>query len=621
MDMNGYKGKIAVINLTSNEITEKEISEQVARKYIGGSGFGAMYLFQLTDGATDPLGPDNALIFMTGPLTGSKAFSTDRWQVVTKSPLTGCFGEANCGGTWGSTLRRSGFDGVIIVGKSAKPVFIDIDAGKISIETAETLWGLDNFETHEKMDTIIPGSFQALTIGQAGENQVLYASISSNGRDARVAGRSGCGAVMGAKNLKAVAVRGNEKFDLYDAEGLRTYIKEHAKEVANHPVSVLLRDAGTSCGMLGGMEIGNTPIKNWSAIDFPDMGKIDGNTMRDTILTKRYYCGSCVVGCGRTIEVNDGKYRTDGQVAGPEYESSGLLGSNLMINNIEAVCKLNDLCNRYGMDTISTGSVIGMVMECVEKGIISETDLDGIKPVWGDADSAIELIHKIANLDGVGILLGKGTKRIGDHFGPDALKLAPHVKGLEFAAHDPRAKVGTALSYVTSNRGACHMAGATSNYESCFPLPDLGYEESPDRFEIEGKAQFVIDFQNFHGMFDSLSCCKFMAHQSITLDPILDILNLVTGFDFDRKEFLQCGERIFTLKRLYNTKCGITSKDDTLPERFLNFTIPGEERVHMIAPIESLLAEYYSLRGWDSDGIPTNETLARLGLSSVNNES
>jgi len=273
------------------------------------------------------------------------------------------------------------------------------------------------------------------------------------------------------------------------------------------------------------------------------------------------------------------------------------------------------------MDTISTGSVIGMVMECVEKGIISETDLDGIKPVWGDADSAIELIHKIANLDGVGILLGKGTKRIGDHFGPDALKLAPHVKGLEFAAHDPRAKVGTALSYVTSNRGACHMAGATSNYESCFPLPDLGYEESPDRFEIEGKAQFVIDFQNFHGMFDSLSCCKFMAHQSITLDPILDILNLVTKFDFDRKEFLQCGERIFTLKRLYNTKCGITSKDDTLPERFLNFTIPGEERVHMIAPIESLLAEYYSLRGWDSDGIPTNETLARLGLSSVNNES
>jgi len=612
--MIGYMGFILKVDLSSGTIDKEVLTEDIARKYIGGSGLGAKYLCDLTDGNTDPLGPENALIFMTGPLTGTKAFSSDRFQVVTKSPQTGIFGEANCGGKWGSWLKRSGFDGIVIVGKATKPTYIEISNSEVKLHDASELWRLDTFRTDQNLKEIAKNPFEAVYIGPAGEKLVRYSVVSSAGAHARVAARSGCGAVMGSKNLKAIVVGGNRKFDIHDPAGLRQYIKKHAKEVADHPISIAIRDAGTSCGLADLVDMGNVPIKNWSSVSFPGADKIDGFEMRDTILTNKYYCGSCVVGCGRTIEIPDGKYKTDGKIGGPEYESAALLGSNLLISDLGAVCKLNELCNRYGMDTISAGSAIGMAMECYDGGLISKTELDGLDLKWGDGDAAIAMLHKIGKREGIGFLLGEGTKKMGEHWGSEAMDLAPQVKGLEFAAHDPRAKMGTALSYATSARGACHMSSASSNFESGFEMPDMGYPESPDRFEVEGKPEFIMKLQNFTTMFDTIPCCKFMAHNGVPLKSITKIFDMVTGFSLDENDFLETGSRIFNLKRLYNVKCGITRNDDTLPKRFLNMTIEGAEKIHKEPPLERMLEEFYRLRGWDEQGRPRSDTAKKYEI-------
>ncbi len=610
----GYIGEILKINLTTKEILIEKLGKEDLKKFIGGSGLGAKYLYELTGPDTDPLGEENALIFMTGPFTGTKTFSSDRFEVITKSPATGIYAESNCGGKWGSALKRSGYDGVIIIGISDKPVYIDINNKEVKILNASSLWGLDTFKTYKELKNNIDKKAEVACIGQAGENLIKYAAISTCGEHARIAARAGVGTVMGSKKLKAIVVSGNQEFELHDSKGFKDFYKKNVKKVGSSDVAEFLRDNGTN-GVVEGCElIGDMPIKNWTGKNLKNIDKLYSDNTNKTILKKKYYCGSCVVGCGRVVEVTSGKFKTDGMVGGSEYETIGMLGSNLLITDMDAVAKLNELCNKYGIDTISTGSVIGMMMECYEKGLIDREFLDGVDLVWGNADAVIEIIHKIGKAEGVGRLLGEGVKKIAEKIGSPAIEFAVHVKGLESPAHDPRAKNSLALGYATSNRGACHLQHYGYDLEDGLDLPDMGIPETLDRQVVDGKAEFVAKMQNLMCMFDSLSSCKFMMFCTFSLKPMVEALEHITGFGLDEKEFLKTGERIFNLKRMYNIRCGVTRKDDTLPPRFLTLNRNDDKDISELPPLGRMLDEYYKIKNWDEIGVPTKEKLTELGL-------
>ena len=334
--------------------------------------------------------------------------------------------------------------------------------------------------------------------------------------------------------------------------------------------------------------------------------------MEKNILTSNYHCGKCVIGCGRTIEVLDGQYKIE-EGAGPEYETIGMLGSNLLIDDIKAISKANELCNKYGLDTISTGSIIGFCMEAYERGLIDEKDTDGIKLDWGNEQAVLEIIKKIAFRKGFGNILAEGILEVSKNIGKNSYEFANQVKGLDLPAHDPRAKVSLALGYATSNRGACHVQAFTHDFEGGASIADLGYPKTLNRFETKGKAKFVADMQNLMSLFDSLHICKFTIFGGMTVEPLVKILNLITGFNFSKKEFLKIGERIFNLKRLYNNREGISRKDDTLPPRIL-YSPRGGGSGDNLPAFNEMLRDYYRIRGWDEFGIPKQDTIKRLEI-------
>ncbi len=610
--MNGYMGKILRVDLSTEKIDEKDLKRKDVRDFIGGSGLGAKFLYELTGPETDPLGEDNVIIFMTGPLTGTKAFSSDRFEVITKSPLTGIYAESDCGGRWGSTLKRSGYDGIIIRGKAKRPVYLWIHNRVVEIRSAAGIWGLDTFQAQAKLKKKNPQA-EVACIGPAGERLVKYAAIVTSGVDARVTGRAGCGAVMGAKKLKAIVVSGDRQFSISDQLGLDRFFKKYAKNMVE--ASQGLRFAGTSGGVPRAEIKGDLPIKNYSERRFKYASKISGQEMARTILKKRYYCGRCVIGCGRIIEIEKGPYKTDGVIGGPEYETIGMMGSNLLIHDIKAIAKFNELCNRYGMDTISTGSVLAMVMECYERGLVSKKDLDGIDLIWGNSKAVITMINKIGRREGVGKLLGEGTKRIAEKIGSYAGEFALHVKGLETPAHDPRALLGLALEYATSNRGACHLQAFSFTHEYDGTAPEMGFRDPIERFETNRKPELVMKFQHLMSMIDSLHCCKFIIFFGVSLNPLVKALELVTGLNINKKEFLRIGERIFNLKRLYNIRCGITRKDDVLPHRLLMQKRGSGKFEDKLATLGAMLDEYYKLRDWDEIGVPRARKIKELGLT------
>jgi len=606
----GYMGKILRVNLNTKQIEIEEVKEDIAKKYIGGSGLGARILFKETSVDTDPLGPENILIFMTGPLTGTRTFSSDRFEVITKSPLTGIYAEADCGGHWGEKLKKSGYDGIIVLGKADRPLYIWIDDGQVRLKDASHLWGKDTFEVDEIIKKETTDTTSVVSIGQSGEKLVRIAAIITDGKHGRAAGRCGVGAVMGSKNLKAIAVTGSAKIEVAYPDKLLGLTREITPQMKSGTMA--LNNFGTSNGLLYCENVGDLPIKNWYQGKWEKGAeKITGQAMAETILIKNYRCGRCTIGCGRVIKVAKGPYQGT-EIGGPEYETLGMLGSNCLIDDLPAIAKANELCNRYGLDTISTGGVISFAMEAYERGLINKKDTGGIELKWGNASALIEMVHQIGRRRGFGELLGKGVKRAAEEIGGNAKEFAIHVKGLEFPAHDPRAKFSVALGYATSNRGACHLQAFTSDFEDGASLPDLGYPETLDRFATKGKAEFVAKMQNLMSMFDSLKCCKFILFGGVTVEPLVKYLNFVTGWDMNVSEFLRTGERIFNLKRLYNVRCGISRKDDTLPSRILTHRRGGGTN-HLPA-LNIMLNDYYKYRKWDEFGIPTEEKLKELGL-------
>jgi aldehyde:ferredoxin oxidoreductase len=418
---------------------------------------------------------------------------------------------------------------------------------------------------------------------------------------------------MGSKNLKAVVVHGTGNVPVYDSEGVARLAKEHGAQINKNMEN--FRKYGTAGSLSLFESMGTLPLQNWKFVGRWEESaeKINGMTMSETVLTGRYFCHSCIVGCGRTVKVTRGTYAgVDG--AGPEYETLALLGSNCLIDDLEGLCLANELCNRYGLDTISTGGVIAFGMEAYEKGLITREDTEGIELRWGKTEALIEMIKKIAQKQGFGEILGRGVKGASEKLGKNSIEFAMHIKGLDLPAHDPRAYNAGAVGYATSSRGACHLAGLSHTFERTLKAPEIGIPEPVDRFQVEGKGITAAKSQNLMGMMDSLKLCKFILFGGITITDMLKWYHLVTGGEMTVDDFMNTGERIFNLKRLYNVRRGISRKDDSLPFRSLTFKRIGKGLTPNLPPLGQMLSEYYEYRGWSEEGIPTAEKLKELGL-------
>jgi aldehyde:ferredoxin oxidoreductase len=613
MRLKGYIGKVLQLDLTNFKGDVVELDEQGASQFIGGSGLGTKFLYEMTDEKTNPLGPENPLIFMTGPFTGTSVPLSGRHAVVSRSPLTGIFGESDVGGTWGANLKKAGFDGIIVTGKSKGPIYLWIHNGKWEIRDASHHWGKDTYE----IDPLLKGETHekavVSTIGQAGENQVPMATIMTDGKHARAAGRCGMGAVMGSKNLKAIVTYGTEKVPIYDAESVGRLPKEYGAQISKNAEN--FRKYGTAGGLSTFEAMGTLPLQNWKFVGRWEESaeKINGFTMAETVLTGHYFCDACMLGCGRKVKVESGPY-AGVEGAGPEYETLALFGSNCLIDNLEALCFANELCNRFGLDTMSTGGVIAFGMEAYEKGLINKEDTGGIVLRWGNVEALIEMIKIIAQKKGFGELLGKGVRRVSEEIGKNSVEFAMHIKGLELPAHDPRGYNAGSIGFATSSRGACHLAAFSHTFERVLKSPEIGIPEPLDRFQVEGKGVLAAKAQNLMGMMDSLKLCKFILFGGITLTNIVKWYHDVTGGEMTVDDFMKTGERIFNLKRLYNVKLGISRKDDFLPFRSLTFKRMGKGLTPNLPHFGQMLSEYYEYRGWSEDGIPTPGKIKELGL-------
>lgn len=624
----GYVGQMLEVDLTARTSRALPLTSDLTDRWVGGTGLGAHLLYEYGAYAADPLGPDNVLIFGTGPFTGTAVPLSNRFGVCARSPLTGVFGEADCGGHWAADLKRSGFDMLILRGRADSPTYLWIHDGQVEFRDASHLWGRDTFETFDRVRAEVgerssTDSERAsrrsedagvVCIGPAGERLVRFAAIMNDGKDGRAAGRTGMGAVMGSKNLKAIACRGTATFQQADEAGLRAALGPQRRDVVQ--AAKTFGQLGTAGGVPVHDKMGNWPIRNWSQSHWEaGAEKISGAKQVESILTGRYYCGNCIIGCGRTVHVMEGPYVGIEQ-GGLEYETVGLNGSNLLVDNLEAIQKANELCNRYGMDTISAGATIGFAMEAYERGLIDKDWTEGVELVWGNAEALVETMRRIGEREGeFGRKLGEGTESLATQIGGE--EFAVIVRGLDLPAHDPRAFYANAVAYATSNRGACHLSSWGHTFQRVVSLPEFGWDEPVPRHDPEQSPKLVYHAQNLMGLFDSLKSCKFIMFGGIKPHHLHEWYNFITGRGLTFDEFMEIGERIFNQKRLFNLAAGSGIEHDRLPERIL--TREREVGGTMsVPPFAEMMARYYEIRGWDpTTGRPGPECLVRLGLHEV----
>jgi len=611
--MYGYAGRILKVNLSERKVSSEPLDQNIARSFLGGGGMAAKLMeVERMDWTIDPFDPGNLLIFSIGPLTGMPAPFCSRYVVSAKSPLTNLWGEAHASGYWGPELKFAGWDAIVLEGRSEKPVYLWINDEKVEIRDAQEIWGKDIFEAETLLQNILGGkNVRVAGIGPAGEKRSRIASVLND--HGRAAARSGMGGVMGSKNLKAIAVRGSQKPKLAKPDEFKEYVKELTQIIMKAPAREALRKYGTNGGMMAFHEMGDVPIKNWRVGKWEEgCYKVSGYYMTEKILTDVYACRMCPIGCGRVVEVKEGPYAMSGK--GPEYETAAGFGPLCLNDSIEVVAKANDLCNRYGMDTISTSMAIAFTMECFEKGLITQKDTDGVHLTWGNGDAIVKMVEKMGERDGFGEILADGSFYAAQRIGKGSEDFVMHVKGQELALHDPRAFFSWAVAYATAHRGACHILAPTYWLERGLTFPELGYDKPLDRFETVGKGAWVKIFQDFCEVLESLVMCKFSLYGNLRGNHILQLLNLATNWGMDFKEMLQTGERGFNLKRMINVELGVTSKDDTLPKRLLTESTLEGGAQGRIPPLEVMLKEYYRTRGWDEMGIPTQLKRDELGL-------
>jgi len=599
---NGWHGNLLRVNLTTGTCTTEPLNLEWARQFIGGRGLASRYLVEEVPADVDPLGTANKLILATGPLTGTYGAANGRYMVVTKSPLTGTIASSNSGGYFPNELRFAGYDLIIIEGKASTPVYLQIHNGRAALAGASHLWGKSTFETEDQILKEFHGDAKVASIGPAGENMVHFACIVNDKH--RAAGRSGVGAVMGSKNLKAVAVRGTGGVGVADPVAFRTAAREAYTALRSHPVtSAGLPALGTAVLVNIINQSGALPTRNFASGTFAEAESISGERLVQTYLKRNKGCMGCAIGCGRVTKLEDPRWTGAGE--GPEYETLWALGADCGIADLAAVTKANYLCNEYGMDTITAGATVACAMELFEKGIITTAET-GMPLRFGDGEALVRAFELIGTGEGFGKKLGLGSYRLADGYGVPEYSMT--VKKQEFPAYDGRGIQGMALEYATSNRGACHVRGYLVSPEI------LGVPEKLDPQATEGKATWAKIFQDFTAVVDSSGTCLFTTF-ALGVPHFTRFINAATGMNLTEEQTLEIGDRIWNLERLFNQRAGIDPSQDTLPKRLLTEPLPDGPAQGAVAKLDAMLPEYYQVRGWSADGIPTEEKLRSLGLA------
>lgn len=596
--MYGYQGKLLRVNLSTGTCTTEALELEKAKKFIGGRGLGTKLFMEEVSPTVDALDIANKLIVATGPLTGTPTPTGGRYMVVTKSPLTGTIASSNSGGYWGAELKFAGYDAIIVEGKADAPVYLMIEDDKVEIRSAAHLWGKVVSETTELLEKEVPEKSRVLTIGPAGEKLSYMAAI-MNDFD-RAAGRSGVGAVMGSKNLKAITVRGTQKVAVANEEALKEVVKSCNTKIRENGVTGQgLPTYGTAVLVNIINENGVFPVNNFQASQFAEAEEISGETLTEKYLVRKDPCYRCPIACGRYCKVDD----IEG--GGPEYETIWAFGGDCGVSDMGSVIKANYWCNEMGLDTISTGATIAAAMELVQKGLIQPSELGGIPLEFGNNDSVVTWTKMIGMREGFGDKMANGSYRLAEAYGVPELSMS--VKKQELPAYDPRGIQGQGLQYATSNRGGCHVRGYLISPEI------LGLPEKLDRFTLEGKATWVKIFQDLTAFIDSSGLCLFTSF-AMGAPDYAAMISAVIGDEMTADDVLMSGERIWNLERLFNLSAGISPSEDTLPKRLIQDEIVDGPSKGSITHLDVLLPEYYSLRGWGADGIPTAERKAQLGL-------
>lgn len=600
--MYGYNGKVLRINLKEKTYKAEILDLAKAKKFIGARGLGVKTLFDEVDPKIDPLSPENKFIVATGPLTGAPVPTSGRFMVITKSPLTGTIAFANSGGKWGAELKAAGWDMIIVEDKADSPVYIEIVDDKVEFKDASNLWGKVVLETTEELQAVSVKKSKVLCIGPAGENLSLMAAV-MNDID-RAAGRGGVGAVMGSKNLKAIVVKGSGKVKLFDEEKTKKVSLEKVKILMNDPVAGKgLPDYGSAILVNIINENGVHPVRNFqeSYTDKADM--ISGETLTKDHLVRKNPCYRCPIACGRWVKLKDGR-----ECGGPEYETIWCFGSDCDSYDYDAINEANMLCNEYGFDTISAGATIAAAMELYQRGLITDEELaaDNLSLKWGDSKSIVGWIKKMALREGFGAKMTDGSYRLCESYGAPEYSMT--VKKQEIPAYDPRGVQGQGITYAVNNRGGCHIKGYMISPEI------LGYPEKLDRFALDGKAAYAKIFHDLTAVIDSLGLCIFTTF-GLGAQDYVDLYNAVVGEEpHDVNSIMEAGDRIWTLEKMFNLAAGIDSKQDTLPKRLLKEPVSDGPSKGNVNRLDVLLPQYYAVRGWSKDGIPTEETLKKLGL-------
>ncbi len=607
----GYANKILKVDLSSGAIQVEEPPAHFYRRYLGGQGFVAYYLLKELARGADPLGPENLLIFANGTFTGVPFAGSGRTSMGGKSPLTGGFAEAEAGGYFGPELKRAGYDAIVVRGQAPEPVVLWIHDGEVEIRPASHLWGKQVLETHQALQAELDEHARTAIIGPGGEKRVRFACVMHDILHA--AGRTGMGAVMGSKNLKAVAARGTQKVEAADPEGVKAlaiWMRDHWEEKSKD-----MHLYGTAGGLMGLNEATVLPTRNFQDGRFAGAEKLTGQTMRETILISEEGCYACTIRCKRVVKVSNDRYQVNPEYGGPEYETLGAVGSLCGVDDLQAVAKANELCNAYSLDTISAGAMVAFAMECFENGLLTLEDTRGLELRFGNAEAMVEMIRQIGEREGLGDLLAEGPNIAIGHIGPQARKFAIEVKNQPFPMHEPRARHGQALGYAVSPTGADHMHNIWDHAVAGDPpgegVQELGiYEPIPPTVLNAQKVRAYMYIMHWTSVHNHLGNCMFIPWSR---DQLVDLVRAVTGWQSSTWELMKVSERTTTMARLFNLREGLTRADDRLPERIATplQNYPG------VSPeeLQEGLTMYYGMMGWDPDtGAPTLAKLRELDI-------
>jgi len=606
-----YAGRFLNINLSSRQVDIVPVSEDQARALFLGSGLAASLYYEQMRPDVAPLDPASPVYIFTGLFTGTILPTGCKFNVCGRSPLTGVWNESTGGGYWGPELRFAGYDGIAITGRADAPVYVWITKSGAEIRDARDLWGLDSYETVERIRERTDPKARTIAIGPAGERLVSLAAVMVDGHEARAVGRGGMGAVFGSKNLKAIAVRGHIRPDYHDADSLRTSVRDKNKVIQSNTTG--FSKLGTAGGVARAEQSGDLPIKNWLEGSWPEgAAKITGQTVVERYEVKHYRCFGCPIGCGKLVPLGDGgEY-----VHAPEYETAGSMGSMCLVDDLESIIRANDICNRLGLDTISVGAAVAAAMEAAERGLFSEDLARGLDLSWGNGETLVALTQQIGMREGLGAWLGEGVRAFCHRLGPAAADIDITVKGMELPMHDPRAYVSMAANYATGNRGACHLEGMCHwRGAAGFQIEGVWTPEPYDSHASLGQGRMAATWQNYLATFNALGLCKFVIRGPVDPGQVCEWMKLALGWEVSPAELLRIGERIFNLKRLINMRLGVTGQDDTLPRRLLTLPRKTGGAAGVLPDQHLQLREYYAERGWDENGVPSPERLKSLGLA------